>query len=106
MKNASLIYRSIYIILFVVILTLILRSFNLLFNFCKRAEKFMAPFLGYLEERWGYLVNRKRKKKTKKEISEIQDKRNHEIIQEPIILLDNTFCQFSPLRPAARNLSE
>ena len=66
----------------------------------------MAPFLGYLEERWGYLVNRKRKKKTKKEISEIQDKRNHEIIQEPIILLDDTFCQFCPLRPAARNLSE
>ena len=65
----------------------------------------MAPFLGYLEERWGYLVNPKKKKK-KKEISEIQDKRNHEIIQEPIILLDDTFCQFCPLRPAARNLSE
>ena len=66
MKNASLIYRSIFIIFFVVILTLILRSFNLLFNFCKRAEKFMAPFLSYLEERWGYLVNRERKKKQRK----------------------------------------
>ena len=66
MKNASLIYRSIFNIFFVVILTLILRSFNLLFNFCKRAEKFMAPFFGYLEERWGYLVNRGRKKKQRK----------------------------------------
>ena len=63
MKNASLIYRSIFIILFVVILTLILRSFNLLFNFSNRAEKFMAPFLGYLEERWGYLLLSKKKKK-------------------------------------------
>ena len=57
----------------------------------------MAPFLGYLEERWRYLVNRKRKK---------NKERNHEIIQEPIILLDDTFCQFCSLRPAARNLSE
>ena len=47
-----------------------------------------------------------KKNKTKKEISEIQDKRNHEIIQEPISLLDDTFCQFCPLRPAAHNQSE
>ena len=58
----------------------------------------MALLLGYIEKRWGYLVNWK--KKSKKEISEIQDKRNEEITQEPIILLH--FWQFCPQRPAAR----
>ena len=62
----------------------------------------MVLFLGYIEERWGYLViiNQEKKKKGKKKVSEIQDKRNHEIIQGPIILLHDTFWQFSPLRPA------
>ena len=49
----------------------------------------MVLFLGYIEERLGYLVNRERKKKGK-QISEIQDKSSHEIIQEPIILLHDT----------------
>ena len=34
--------------------------------FCKRAEKFMVLFLGYVEERWRYLVNQEKKKKGKK----------------------------------------
>ena len=34
----------------------------------------MVLFLGYVEERWGYLVNQERKKNGKK-ISEIQDKK-------------------------------
>ena len=59
----------------------------------------MVRFLGYIEERWGYFVNQERKKKGKK-ITENQDKSSHEIIQEPIILLHDTFWQFCPLRPA------
>ena len=52
----------------------------------------MVLFLGYLEERWGYLVNQERKKK----FTEIQDKSSHEIIQEPIILLHDTFLAILP----------
>ena len=33
---------------------------------CKRAEKFMVLFLGYIEKRWGYLVNQKRKNNNNK----------------------------------------
>ena len=54
----------------------------------------MVLFLGYIEERWGYLV-----------ITEIQDKSSHEIIQEPIILLHDTFWQFCPLRPACTQVN-
>ena len=35
-------------------------------------------------------------KERKKKISEIQDKSSHEIIQEPIILLHDTFGNFAP----------
>ena len=61
----------------------------------------MVLFLGYIEERWGYfvIINQEKKKEQKK-IREIQDKRNHEIIQGPITLLHDTFWQFCPLRPA------
>mgnify|MGYP000306103221 FL=1 len=34
--------------------------------FCKRAKKFMVPLLGYIEERWGYLGNQKRKNNNNK----------------------------------------
>ena len=34
--------------------------------FCKRAEKLMVLLLGYIEERWGYLVNQKRKNNNNK----------------------------------------
>ena len=34
--------------------------------FCKRGEKFMVLFLGYIKERWGYFVNQKRKNNNNK----------------------------------------
>ena len=44
-----------------------------------------------------YLVNQKRKKnKNEKKNSETQNKSDYEIIQKPIILLSDIFCQFWP----------
>ena len=65
----------------------------------------MVLFLGYIEERWGYLVNQERKKK-RKEINEIQDKSSHEIIQEPIVLLHDSFWQFCLLPTTCMHLGE
>ena len=50
-----------------------------------------------------YLVNQKGKKqKGKRKICETQEKGDYEIIQEPIFLLADSFCQFWPLRPKLR----
>ena len=46
-----------------------------------------------------YLVNQKRKKqkqKEKRKMCETQEKGDYEIIQEPIILLTDIFCQLWP----------
>ena len=55
-----------------------------------------------IEERW-YLVNQKiKKKKGKRKISETQNKSDYEIIQEPIILLNDIFLPILALRPKLR----
>ena len=50
-----------------------------------------------------YLVNQKRKKqKGKRKNYETQEEGDYEIIQEPVILLADIFCQVWPLRPKLR----
>ena len=57
-----------------------------------------------IEERWCILLIKKEKKtqKGKRKISEIQNKSNYEIIQEPITLLSDIFLPILALRPKLR----